>query len=95
MIMIDVVRNHLDWIRGLKPGDVSKATFKKYHTLKSISVQLADYNAGRGKERGVFVHAKYNKSELSITLVAVSLKEREMELSDPEMRNEWRKLIVE
>ncbi len=89
------VTNNLAWISSLKPGDVSKAQFKRYTSLKSISVQLSEYNCGRGRERGIFVHAKYDKKELSITLVAVTLKQREQELADPELKDEWRKLIKE
>lgn len=83
------------WFRSIRPGDVSKGKFKDYKALKSISVQLVDYNATIGKNLGVYVHAKYLKAELCVILVGVTLNQRKKELSDPDFKDEWRKLIKE
>ena len=87
--------NRLNWFRSIRPGDVSKGKFKNYNALKSISVQLADYNALHSEKNGVFVHAKYLKSELSVILVGVTYQQRLKELQDPDYKDEWRKLIEE
>ena len=87
--------NRSAWFRSIRPGDVSKGKFKDYRALRSISVQLTDYNAIYGQRYGVFIHAKYLKEELTVILVGVTMAQRKKELSDPKCRNEWRKLIVE
>ena len=87
--------NRSAWFRSIRPGDVSKGKFKDYKQLKSISVQLTDYNAIYGQKYGVFIHAKYLRDELSVILVGVTIAQRKKELSDPDYRNEWRKLIDE
>ena len=43
----------------------------------------------------MFVHAAYIKKELSVILVGVTLEQREKELTDPDYKDEWRKLIEE
>lgn len=87
--------NRRAWFRSIRPGDVSKGKFKDYRALKSISVQLSDYNASDGQRYGVFVHAAYIKKELSVILVGVTLEQKEKELTDPDYKDEWRKLIEE
>jgi hypothetical protein len=87
--------NRRAWFRSIRPGDVSKGKFSDYKALKSISVQLADYNASDGVKYGVYVHAKYLTKELCIILVGVTLEQRQKELSDPDYKDEWRKLIEE
>ncbi len=89
------ILNRITWFRSIRPGDVSKGVFKDYRALKSISVQLADYNASVGKKLGVYVHAKYLSKELSVILVGVTLEQRKKELEDPDYKDEWRKLIEE
>jgi hypothetical protein len=89
------VLNRKTWFRSIRPGDVSKGQFKDYNALKSISVQLAGYNASEGKKYGVYIHAKYLSSELCVILVGVTLKQRKRELEDPDCKDEWRKLIKE
>ena len=83
------------WFRSIRPGDVSKGKFKEYKALKSISVQLADYNASNAERNGVYVHAKYLTRELSIILVGVTYEQRLRELQDPDCKDDWRKLIKE
>ena len=95
MYKAEKIANRRAWFRSIRPGDVSKAKFKEYKALKSISVQLTEFNASDGLQHGVYIHAKYLKSELSVILVGVTREQREKELSDPEYRNEWRKLIEE
>lgn len=95
MYRAEKIINRMAWFRSIRPGDVSKGKFKDYKALKSISVQLADYNATIGKSLGVYVHAKYLKSELCIILVGVTLNQRNKELSDPDYKDEWRKMIKE
>lgn len=87
--------NRSAWFRSIRPGDVSKGKFKDYKQLRSVSVQLTDYNAIYGQKYGVFIHAKYLKEELAVILVGVTIAQRKKELSDPSFRNEWRKLIGE
>ena len=81
------------WIESLIPGQVSTGHLTKGQHIKSISVQLSEYNSGKGRDKGVFVHAKYDKPNLNVTLVAVSWEERERELADPRKKDEWRKLL--
>lgn len=81
------------WFRSIRPGDVSKGKFKDYKALKSISVQLADYNASNGERTNVYVHAKYLKQELCVFLVGVTYEQRLKELEDPDYKDEWRNLI--
>lgn len=85
--------NRRAWFRSIRPGETSIGQFTYYKELKSISVQLADYNAGDAKRNGVFVHAKYDRNKLIVILAGVTLEQREKELTDPEYKDEWRKLI--
>lgn len=87
--------NRSAWFRSIRPGDVSKGKFKDCKQLRSVSVQLTDYNAIYGQKYGVFIHAKYLKEELTVILVGVTIAQRKKELSDPSCRNDWRKLIDE
>lgn len=87
--------NRKAWFRSIRPGDASKGKFKDYKALKSISVQLSDYNASDGKRNGVFVHAKYDRDKVTVILVGVSLEQRAKELTDPDYKDEWRKIIEE
>lgn len=87
------VLNRAKWFRRLRPGDVSKANFKDYNALQSISVQLAKYNGSIGRQAGVYLHAKYLTEELSVILVCVTLEQRKKELTEPSCRNDWRKMI--
>ncbi len=89
------ILNRITWFRSIRPGDVSKGKFKDYRALKSISVQLADYNASVGRQLGVYIHAKYLSRESSVILVGVTLEQRKKELEDPDIKDEWRKLIQE
>lgn len=93
MVKAQKIVNRMAWFRSIRPGDVSKGKFKEYKALKSISVQLAEYNASVGKHLGVFVHAKYQKGDLCVILVGITLEQRKRELEDPDYRDEWRKLI--
>lgn len=95
MYKAEKIINRRAWFRSIRPGDVSKGKFNDYRALKSISVQLADYNASDGKKYGVYVHAKNLKDELSVILVGVTLKQRQKELADPDFKDEWRNLIEE
>ncbi len=88
------INNRARWFRSIKPGDVSEGFFKNSKTFDSISVQLTQYNRTLGKEKGVFIHAKYYPDNASIILVGVTLKERERELVDKEYSSHWRKLII-
>ena len=92
---VEKIVNRRAWFRSIRPGDASKGQFKDYKALKSISVQLSDYNAYDGKRNGVFVHAKYDRDKLTVILAGVTLEQREKELTDPEYKDEWRKLIDE
>ena len=85
--------NRMAWFRSIRPGDVSKGKFKDYKALKSISVQLADYNTCNAEKNDVYVHAKYLTKELCVILVGVTFKQRMKELEDPDYKDEWRKLI--
>ena len=87
------ITNRAKWFRSIKPGDVSEGQFNNSTKFKSISVQLTDYNRTIGREKGVFIHAKYFPEESSIILVGVSLEERKRELSDSSYSNNWHKLI--
>lgn len=87
--------NRTAWFRSIRPGDVSKGKFKEYKALKSISVQLADFNASNAERNNVYVHAKYLTRELCVILVGVTYEQRMKELEDPEYKDEWRKLIEE
>jgi len=87
------IKNRAKWFRSIKPHEISKGYFKSSRIFDSISVQLAQFNRTMGKEKGVFIHAKYVPDELSVILVGVTLKERERELVDKNYRSHWRKLI--
>jgi hypothetical protein len=87
--------NRRAWFRSIRPGDSSKGKFNDYKALKSISVQLSDYNASDGKRNGVFVHASYDRDRNMVILVGVTLEQRAKELSDPDYKDEWRKMIEE
>ena len=87
--------NRMSWFRSIRPGDVSKGKFKDHKALKSISVQLSDFNAANGERNGVYVHAKYLTKELCVILVGVTYKQRLKELEDPDYKDEWRKMIKE
>jgi len=87
--------NRRAWFRSIRPGDSSKGKFNDYKALKSISVQLSDYNASDGKRNGVFVHASYDRDRMMVILVGVTLEQRAKELSDPDYKDEWRKMIEE
>lgn len=89
------ILNRSAWFRSIRPGDVSKGKFKDYRALKSISVQLSDYNNLYAEKTGVFVHAKYLTKELCVILVGVTLNQRKRELEDPDYKDEWRNLIEE
>ena len=93
MLKSKKILNRVAWFRSIRPGDVSKGKFRDSNCFKSISVQLAGYNAGMGKRLGVYVHAKYVRSEASVILVGVTATQRKKELSDPFLKDEWRKLI--
>ena len=87
------IKNRAKWFRSIKPGDVSEGCFKSSTVFDSISVQLTQFNRTMGKEKGVFVHAKYFPDNASVILVGVTLEERERELEDPSFSSHWRRLI--
>ena len=87
------ITNRVTWFRSIRPGDVSKGKFKDYTALQSISVQLAKFNATRGKQIGVYIHARYLTEDSCVILVGVTLEQRKKELEDPLYKDEWRKLI--
>ena len=89
------ITNRAAWFRSIRPGIVSKGKFEERKDLKTISVQLADFNASVGQKLGVYIHAKYLSRELCIILVGVTLEQRKKELEDPDYKDEWRKLIQE
>ena len=95
MIKAQKIVNRMTWFRSIRPGDVSKGKFKNYTALKSISVQLSDFNASTGKKLGVYIHAKYLTDESCVILVGVTREQRQKELSDPDYKDEWRNLIEE
>ena len=87
------IRNRAKWFRSIKPGDVSEGSFKSCSVFDSISVQLTQYNRTMGREKGVFIHAKYFPNDASVVLVGVTLEQRERELVDRSYSSHWRKLI--
>ena len=87
--------NRRAWFRSIRPGEVTNGKFKDYRALKSISVQLTDYNASDGKRNGVFVHASYDREKLIVYLAGVTLEQRAKELRDPSYKDEWRNMIKE
>ena len=87
------VRNRAKWFRSIKPGDISEGHFKDSLRFKSISVQLTEFNRTYGKEKGVFVHAKYLPDVSCIILVGVTLEERERDLSDRDFSGTWREFL--
>lgn len=89
------IYNREAWFRSIRPGDVSKGKFDQYKDLKTISVQLAVYNAANAEKKDVYLHAKYISKELSVILVGVPFKQRQKELKNPKYKNEWRNLIKE
>ena len=88
-----IIKNRAKWFRSIKPGDVSEGFFKSSKVFDSISVQLTQYNRTVGKEKGVFVHAKYYPDDVSVVLVGVTLEERARELEDSSFSSHWRRLI--
>ena len=70
------ITNRAAWFRSIRPGIVSKGKFEERKDLKTISVQLADFNACYGEKLDVYVHAKYISKELSVILVGVTYKQR-------------------
>lgn len=89
------IYNREAWFRSIRPGDVSKGKFDQHKDLKTLSVQLAVYNAANAEKQDVYVHAKYISKELSVILVGVPFKQRQKELKNPKYKNEWRNLIKE
>ena len=89
------IYNREAWFRSIRPGDVSKGKFDQYKDLKTISVQLAVFNAAYAEKKDVYVHAKYISKELCVILVGVPFKQRQKELKNPKYKNEWRNLIKE
>jgi hypothetical protein len=89
------ITNRAAWFRSIRPGIVSKGKFEERKDLKTISVQLADFNACYGEKLDVYVHAKYISKELSVILVGVTYKQRLKELKNPKYKDEWRNLIKE
>ena len=87
------IRNRARWFRSIKPGDISEGQFANSAKFNSISVQLRDFNRTVGKEKGLFIHAKYYPDEACIILVGVTLEERQRELTDRNYSSHWRKLI--
>ena len=87
------VRNRAAWFRSIKPGEVSEGVFTSSKVFGSISVQLTQYNRTMGKEKGIFIHAKYFPDNASVILVGVTSEERERELTDPNYSSDWRRLI--
>ena len=87
------ITNRAKLFRSIKPGDVSEGQFNNSSKFKSISAQLTDYNRTIGREKGVFIHARYFPEESLVILVGVSLEERKRELSDRDYCNNWHKLI--
>ena len=47
------------------------------------------------RKNGVFVHASYDRDRNMVILVGVTLEQRAKELSDPDYKDEWRKMIEE
>ena len=72
---------------------MAKGKLPSYGSITSLNVQLTRYNRSIGKERGVFIHAKYLYDELCVILVGVTIEQRKKELADPGYKNEWRKMI--
>ena len=91
--MFKRVRNRAKWFRSIKPGDISGGQFKNSLCFKAISVQLADYNKTLAKDKGLFIHAKYYPEVSCVTLVGVTLEERQKELVDCNFSNHWRKKL--
>ena len=91
----ETIVNRQAWFRSIRPGDVSKGKFKNSSALDSIAVQLSRYNASNGLKFGVFIHAMYLREEDCVILVGVTSAQRKKELSDPNYKDEWRKLIKE
>lgn len=95
MYKTELIVNRAKWFRSIMPGDVSKGQFGDNCALKSLSVQLSGFNASIGKKKGVYIHAKYLTDESCVILVGVTLKQRQRELTDPNYKGQWRKLIKE
>ena len=93
MYKAEKIRNKESWFRTIKPGIVAKGKLPSYGSITSLNVQLTRYNRSIGKERGVFIHAKYLYDELCVILVGVTIEQRKKELADPGYKNEWRKMI--
>ena len=93
MNRVEKIKNRAAWFRSIQPGDIAKGKFSDSNDLDSVSVQLTKFNASSGKKAGVFIHAKYLKNESCVIILGVTLAQRKRELSDPDYRKEWRKII--
>ncbi len=85
----------IETVKQLKAGETAMVMFNDYKKLRTFTVQLSEYNGYLGRKRNVYVHAASKKRMLQLYLVATTAEERDAELSDNNLKGEWRKQIPE
>jgi len=95
MQMLIAASNPIETVKSMRAGDMAIVEFKDFKKFRSFTVQLSDYNIMYGRERNVYVHAASKKRKLQYCLVATSAEEREAELTDFNLKGEWKKQIPE
>lgn len=91
--MEQLINNRVQWVESLRIGENSTGRFPSGKAMKSFSSQLWDWNKITGIQKGVFVHAAYDYKNLTVTIVAITVEQRELELTNPATKNDWRKLL--
>ncbi len=87
--------NPIETARQLKAGETAVVMFNDYKKLRTFTVQLSEFNNYLGRQRNVYVHAASKKRMLQMYLVATTAEERDAELSNNNLKGEWRKQIPE
>jgi len=87
-----VITTPLDVARAMKPGDLQKVEYDDSFNMRSFTVRLATYNADARKEN-IFIHHSYNQRASKMVLVAITADQRDEELENPVVKDDWRKKI--
>ena len=85
--------NQLEKARNLCVGEIAVVEFDDYDKYRSFLVQLTHYNAGKGRKKNLYVHAASKKEKLQYCLIVVSSDEHLKEMSNSNLKNEWKKQI--
>lgn len=87
-----VVNTPLEVARSMKPGEKRLVVFDRDFDINCFSVRLSNYNA-KARKDNIFIHHAYKNRLGKMVFVACTADERDQEIINPAMKDEWRKRI--